>query len=474
MVTLVLSAVCAASVLAFALLTARLSGGNRTISERAQMSQPMPRTWLDDGGPSGRWARIGGTAPYGLLVVLAGFTIADKASAPGSLLIDLALCLATAAWMLFMFTLRSEDWYDRPAVMAVFIAGMVVLTAALIFRDPWFGAFTPAGYYYSFRVLGWPWILLGVGAVAILAGCAQASGIDVSTALGAFSYGAVVVVNLIPMCGLAYLSWRGAKRNEERNQTFEALSEANYKLTASLAENAALHQQLLNQAREAGILDERQRMAREIHDTLAQGLTGIITQLQAAEHASADPNAWHRHITAATGLARESLTEARRSVHALRPEPLRTARLSEALTDVASQWSARHGIAAKVTTTGTALPLAPEAEVALLRTAQEALANVAKHAQASRVGVTLSYLEHEVALDVRDDGRGFDPDGEARIRLAQTDGSRGTDGMSGGFGLVAMRQRIESLRGSLQVESEPGFGTAISACVPAAAAGASA
>ena len=88
----------------------------------------------------------------------------------------------------------------------------------------------------------------------------------------------------------------------------------------------------------------------------------------------------------------------------------------------------------------------------LVAPAQEALVNVAKHARATRVGVTLSYLEHEVALDVRDDGRGFDP-----------------APAEGGFGLVAMRQRIESLSGRLQVESEPGAGTAVSARVPMAA-----
>ncbi len=429
------------------------------------MSEPMPRTWLDDGA-SGRWSRLANSVPYALLLVLVGFTLVYKQTAPGSALIDVALCLAAALWVLVLYTARPQ-WRDRPVVMSVFIAGFVLIMGVLIARDPWFGFLTPAGYFLSFRVLRWPWLLLGVGAVAILAGSAQARGIDLGTTLGALSYVAVLLVNIGPMCGLAWLAQRGARRNEERNQTLAALSEANRKLTASLAENAVLHRQLLAQAREAGILDERQRMAREIHDTLAQGLTGIITQLQAAEHASADPEALHRHIAAATGLARESLTEARRSVHALRPEPLRTARLSEALADVANRWSALHGITAQVTTTGTVLPLSPDAEVALLRTAQEALANVAKHARASRVGVTLSFLEYQVALDVRDDGQGFDP---AADRPSTEDETR----MSGGFGLVAMRQRIEGLSGTLQVESEPGLGTAISACVPAVRAGANA
>jgi signal transduction histidine kinase len=89
-----------------------------------------------------------------------------------------------------------------------------------------------------------------------------------------------------------------------------------------------------------------------------------------------------------------------------------------------------------------------------LRTAQEALANVARHANASRVGVTLSYMDGQVALDVRDDGRGFDP---AEPPVERTDG---------GFGLIAMRQRIEDLAGELQVESEPGGGTGISAIMP--------
>jgi signal transduction histidine kinase len=95
----------------------------------------------------------------------------------------------------------------------------------------------------------------------------------------------------------------------------------------------------------------------------------------------------------------------------------------------------------------------PEAEVALLRTAQEALANVAKHAGATRVGLTLSYMDRQVALDIRDDGQGFDP---ATAPPAE-----------GGFGLVAMRQRIEGLSGTLQIESEPGEGVGISACLPA-------
>ena len=138
-------------------------------------------------------------------------------------------------------------------------------------------------------------------------------------------------------------------------------------------------------------------------------------------------------------------------MRAVGPEPLEGAGLPEALADVVERWSGRHGVRAELHTTGSVRPLHPEVEVALLRTAQEALANVAKHAGASRVGLTLSYLADLVTLDVRDDGAGFDPGGV-----------RG----DGGFGIMVMRQRVGRLAGTLEIESEPGAGTALFAGVP--------
>jgi signal transduction histidine kinase len=372
--------------------------------------------------------------------------------------------------------------------MAAFFAVFTALSMVLVIRDPWFGFFTPAGYIYAFRLLRWPGQLAGVAAVAVVAGTAQAYGIDKSTLIGVLGYIGVVLANAVPMCAAAVAMRRRAHDHEERERALAEVSAANRRLEATLAENEALHEQLLAQARAAGVQDERRRMAREIHDTLAQGLTGIITQLHAAEHAAehaADaPEVRQRHIEAATRLAKESLTEARRSVHALRPEPLDSgARLGDAVAGVAERWSALHGVPVQVATTGTVRALPPEAELALLRTAQEALANVAKHAGASRVGVTLSYLEDEVALDVRDDGSGFDPSAvpatsaasgvsagsaASAVSAGSAASARGRAVVpDGGFGLVAMRQRIEGLAGTLQIESEPGGGTGISARVPA-------
>jgi len=313
------------------------------------------------------------------------------------------------------------------------------------------------GYGYPIRLMPWPWSLPCTAALAVLAATSQTAGVHKTTASGLAAYLAVIAVNILCVCGIVWFMHGIEKADDQRSRMLDELSAANRKLEATLAENEGLHRQLLAQAREAGILDERQRMAREIHDTLAQGLTGIVTQLQAAEQVAHDPPSWQRHFAAAIRLARESLSEARRSVDALRPESLETARLSDALADVARRWSALHGTPVQVSTTGTTRPVRPEAEVALLRAAQEALANVARHAEASRVGLTLSYLDNEVALDIRDDGKGFHPHANGQHTTA-------------GFGLVAMRQRMESLSGTLQIESEPGFGTAISARVPVPAA----
>jgi signal transduction histidine kinase len=382
--------------------------------------------------------------PYVLLAVLAPFTDA----------VGWLLCSLAALWILVLYTVH-PPWRAHRGVMGVFLAGLLLISLILVIRDPWFGFYSTVCYFYAFRIIGWPAELYFIAGAGVVAGTAQATGIDIGSPAGLAAYIAVLLVNVVPMWGLAWLMRVGERHLREREAALAEARAANQRLAAALDENAGLQQQLLAQARAAGVQDERQRMAREIHDTLAQGLIGVVTQLQAAAVAADDPAAWRRHHDSATVLARESLAEARRSVHKLRPQPLETGRLDDALAEVAARWSQRHGVTAEFTTTGTSRAMPPEAEDALLRTAQEALANAARHAAATRVGVTLSYLDHDVALDVRDDGRGFDPAGPPAAEVG------------GGFGLVAMRQRIEGLSGRLEIESEPGSGTGISARVPA-------
>ena len=418
------------------------------------MTKLAPRTRLDLWDQDRPWVLALGGVAYGLLAVLAGLTLPWRTASTASLAIDISLCAAFALWVLFMYSLHPA-WRRRMPQVGIFVAGLLVLTFALVIRDGWFGFLTLIPSTVSLKYLPWPWRLAGVSGVGFISAVSQTSGTQGSLLFRLLMFFVALTVDQTMLWFLAWFLWRSDKQDHERRQALADLNEANGRLVATIAENEDLHRRLIAQAREAGVAEERRRMAREIHDTLAQGLTGIVTQLQAAEQAAsrppADPAGWRRHVAAATQLARDSLSEARRSVDALRPEPLERWRLSEALADVAERWAALNGIPVQAQTTGTARPIRPEIEFALLRAAQEALANVARHAHATRVGLTVSYMENEVALDVRDDGVGFDP---AALPAG------------GGFGLIAMRQRVADLSGTVEVESEPGGGTAISTCIP--------
>ncbi|WP_233624820.1 sensor histidine kinase [Actinoplanes sp. ATCC 53533] len=345
---------------------------------------------------------------------------------------------------------------DRPRVMAVFFVGLLVLIGLLVWCHPFFGFFAWSGYLFTVPALRGRWRLAGAAGVAGCTAVSQIGGFGILAMAGAWiPFLIILAFNIGIAVAMTFLSMVNSDHAARRAELLRQLTEANDKLASALTENAGLHAQLLVQAREAGVLDERQRMAGEIHDVLAQGLTGIVTQLEAADQAAGREHDRRRHLDTAKRLARDSLTEARRSVQALRPQPLAGAALPDALAEVVDGWSARNGVSAELITTGTAQPLLPEIEATLLRTAQEALANVARHARAGRVALTLSYMEDLVTLDVRDDGAGFDP---ARRRTEQYEG---------GYGLTAMRDRVQRVAGTLEVESEPGAGTAISACVPA-------
>jgi signal transduction histidine kinase len=386
-----------------------------------------------------RMASAATAVPYFVLVLSTVLYLVVAEDPRPTKLVNLGIAALAGLWMLWWFTLH-PSWRQRRALMAVFVLGVLGFFALLGLRHSMFGFFSYAGYIYAIEVLPGRWKFAGVTATGVLAATSLVGGFPAADVQSILVYVAVVVFIVTLACTFTFLGHITTEQSRKRKEMVEQLA-------ATMEENAGLHAQLLIQAREAGVLDERQRMAREIHDTLAQGFTGIITQLQAAEQ-SGD---WRAHVDTAARLARENLTEARRSVHALRPAQLENAALPEALAEVVGGWVDAEGVDVELTTTGTARSMHPEVEVALLRTAQEALANVAKHARASRVGLTLSYMEDLVTLDVRDDGVGFDPD------LVKSDG----------FGLMTMRQRMSRLAGVLAVESEPGGGTAVSASVPA-------
>jgi signal transduction histidine kinase len=237
-----------------------------------------------------------------------------------------------------------------------------------------------------------------------------------------------------------------------------ALSELSAQLEARVAAQTA---ELLDQSREAATMEERTRLAREIHDTLAQGLTGVIVQLAAAERAlQAAPAAAQQHLDLAQRMARESLAEARRSVWNLRAPALERGDLGNALRSVVDHFPGG-ATTARFEEAGEPWPLPSSVESALLRVCQEALVNVAKHASASEVTVALAYTPGDVRLSVADDGVGFD---EAALRQ-----SRASAAPWSGFGLLGMRERLAVLGGRLELANQDG--ARVVAVVPRSAQG---
>ncbi len=245
----------------------------------------------------------------------------------------------------------------------------------------------------------------------------------------------------VPMPVSGMVSARFLTRRSFRDEELELLK--------ALAQQAMLTIEMMRLARlgrQSAVISERNRLAREIHDTLAQGLTGVIIQLEAAEDARSqnlDAEAG-AHIARARELAADSLREARRSVHAIRPEALSRMDLCAALAELVDKATSQTSLAGSVSVEGDSRPLPRSWEDNLLRIAQEALTNVQRHARATEFHARLSFASDSLQLALADNGQGFDP-------------ARKPDG----FGLRGMRERVEAMGGSFTVESRPGAGTRI-------------
>ncbi|WP_051696056.1 sensor histidine kinase [Streptomyces sp. NRRL S-244] len=384
---------------------------------------------------------------FGLLALAAGRAVTDSAPQAGRVVAACAVLAAVYAGGVLAPSVRRS-----PRAGAVWLAGLGAAWAALLVVSPdglWI-AFPL--YFLELHLLRLRW---GVAAVAVTA-CAAIGGFLAHAQSGAVSPGAF----LGPLLGGAVavatvLGYQALYRESERRR--ELIEE----LIATRAELAAAE-------RNAGILAERERLAREIHDTLAQGLSSIQLLLRAAERSlaeagpggpSPDPGgpadpagpraAALAHIAQARGAAQENLAEARRFVRALTPPDLEHGSLAAALERLCT---AAPGPRVRFCLSGAPRVLPTPYEVALLRIAQSALANVVRHARAARAEITLTFMDASVTLDVVDDGTGFDP-------------SSAPSG-EGGFGLPAMRSRAETLGGLFTVESAPGQGTAVAVTLP--------
>lgn len=239
----------------------------------------------------------------------------------------------------------------------------------------------------------------------------------------------------------------------------DGFSEADMFTAQTLADQLAVaieNARLYEETGQMAVMEERNRMAREIHDTLAQGFTGIILQLEAAEQTlSENSPELERHLNQAGNLARKSLAEARRSVWNLHPQALEQLPLPEALGQEVEKFTRDTGVDARFVASGDRRDLRPELEAGLLRICQEALANVRKHAKATVTEVELVFDESAIRLTVSDDGVGF-----ATTTPTRTSKKRGS------FGLISMQERARGLGGTFEVQSNKGEGTLVNIVIP--------
>jgi signal transduction histidine kinase len=377
-----------------------------------------------------QWDWVWHFSAYGLLILNIIFTYGSEPRTP-NFSFFLMLCVLLGTWYIPFINISTLRIWDRPARGALYLlpgwaiwGGLIALTADSLLL---IGVFFPLIFsrfpirwatgitifqtlaFYSLYIWLYPseqWFLM----LMIILGLLIAS-----TVMGAFISSIII-------------------QSTERQRLID-------ELTRSRAN-------LMRVEREAGRLNERQRLARDIHDTLAQHFTSIIMHLAAAR--LGESASLGTHVGQAEQTAREGLDEARRMIWDKNPEQLEGASLVENIEGTAARWSAENSVHVGMAVTGSPQRLDPSMDLALLRISQEALHNIKKHASARNVNITLSYMPDALALDVADDGQGFDA---ARSNRR-------------GFGLTSMRERAEELGGELTIESEPGKGTKIAVLIP--------
>jgi signal transduction histidine kinase len=411
------------------------------------MTSPVPPP---DADLQYRWVHIWNVLSYLLVAVGVIVSWLDPGLEWPLRLLGLGLAAVWGAWY-WGFIVNYRRWRGRTLAKGLSFVFAIELATVLSFIHPAYLLllFSFYGLTFSSMPVRWAAGLVALQTVSLIVRFTAFSG-----GLSVESIPLVVSFTVSAFFSVLLGLWIDSvlRQSRERRQM--------------IAELEATRSELAAAERQAGVLEERQRLAGEIHDTLAQGFTGIVMHLEAAEQAlDGHPAEARRHLDQARQTARQSLEEARRFLWALRPELLERKPLPQALEEIARRWSSESGIPAWVATSGDLPALAAPCEATLLRAAQEALVNVRKHAfppgktapATPSVTLTLTGMEDELILDVQDNGRGFDPSAPLEP---------GGDG--GGFGLPEMRRRVEQLGGRLEIESAPGEGTTLAVILPAA------
>ena len=234
------------------------------MSESVELSNPRQQY---EPGPFGDRATASiNLLPFAMLALAAGLAFGVNGGSTGKLIAEASLTAVAAAWMLMILALH-RSWEQRPSLGVALLGGLIALMAALVIVNPTFGFFTWTGYIWTFSLVqAEPWRAAGIVATAAVTGTSQHGGLPNGTVGGWISWLAVVGSNLFAVGVVASIIRLREREADQRRQAIAQLTVANKKLEASLRENAGLHAQLIAQAREAGVLDERQRMAGEIDD----------------------------------------------------------------------------------------------------------------------------------------------------------------------------------------------------------------
>lgn len=351
-------------------------------------------------------------------------------------------------WHAWFVTLH-PGWVEvRLAPMVLYFVGLVILSFLLCVRAEPFALVLSGCYVMAFVALRGRWAHVGIALTCVA----------LAVSAGAFPPNASFTAQMIGAAALAsVIGWAIRRVESEAARRQEAntrLRELTADLRRSNADKDALQAQVSAAARSAGIADERARLARDFHDTLAQDLAAIGAQLENADAALAADHPAAPRVRTALDLSRSSLVEARRSVQALRPGPLTDDGLVAALRATVERWEQQHGIPAHLEVAGPVDPDDEAVQVALLRFVQEGLANVARHARATAVTVTVSAVGDELIVDVFDDGVGFEPS------------ALGPGDATGGLGLAGAGERLSAVGATLGIESSIGGGTTVTATVP--------
>lgn len=390
------------------------------------------RAWSERAG----WIQVWHFVYVAALLGAAGVAVADGEVPAVERAVFGALAIVAAGWYL-LIALRWRYWEAPPARFALLMAVAAALWLPLVVWHPAFGWTIFAAY----GVAACPWLRRAIPTVAVLTVLVLVANQFDGTPVSGTQVVVTVLIGAVVV--LAHATWGAVtKESEQRRRLIVELESTRAELAAS--------------ERAAGASAERERLARDIHDALAQGFTSIVMLLEVADAQLPTGSAQARApLDQALQTARDSLAESRRIVWALRPGASEPGAMVASLERLAERTAAGGEVDVDVVVTGEPVALDAGEELALLRTAQEAVGNARKHAGASRITVTVSWLGDEVILDVADDGGGFDPD--------QLDAET-----SEGFGLTSLAQRARDAGGSLTIDSAPGAGTTVSLSLPVA------